>query len=95
MSEVPLYDRSAGDFWTLERHLPGVSQERCMYLGPRLYACVRGGLLVRFLHGYVAHKKQRPPRTLQKDYALGPMVVLGGGAASYERNSPVVLISGT
>ena len=31
------------------------------------------------LQGYLAHKKLRPPRTLQQDYALGPMVVLGGG----------------
>ena len=29
------------------------------------------------LQGYLAHKKQRPPRALQKDYAYGPMVVLG------------------
>ena len=32
-----------------------------------------------------AHKKQRPPRTLQKDFVQGPMGVLGGGAASYQR----------
>jgi len=30
--------------------------------------------------GYLAHKKQRPPRTLQQAYTLGPMVVLGGWA---------------
>ena len=29
--------------------------------------------------GYLAHKKQPPPRTLQKDDAQSPMVVLGGG----------------
>jgi len=28
---------------------------------------------------YLAHKKQRPPGTLQKEDAYGPMVVLGGG----------------
>ena len=32
------------------------------------------------LQGYLAHKKQRPPRTLQSDYAQGPMVVPGKGA---------------
>ena len=31
------------------------------------------------LHGYLAHKKQRCPRTLQKDYSQGLEVVLGGG----------------
>ena len=41
------------------------------------------------LQGYLAHKKQRPPRTLQKDYAWGPMVTLGGGAVSYGRGTPV------
>jgi len=30
-----------------------------------------------------------PRRTLQKDYTQGPMVVLGGGAVSYERGAPV------
>ena len=29
--------------------------------------------------GHLAQKKQRPPRTLQWDYAYGPMVALGGG----------------
>ena len=40
------------------------------------------------LQGYLAHKKQRPPRTLQKDVAWDPMVVLGWGAVSYERGTP-------
>ena len=31
------------------------------------------------LQGYLAHQQQRPPRTLQKDYAWGPTVVLGEG----------------
>ena len=30
------------------------------------------------VQGYLANKKQPPSRTLQKDYAYGPMVVLGG-----------------
>ena len=38
---------------------------------------------------YIAHKKQRPLRTLQEDYAQGPTVVLGGRAVSYERGAPV------
>jgi len=37
------------------------------------------------IQGYLAHKKQRPPRTLQQGYAWGPMAVLRGGAVSYER----------
>ena len=41
------------------------------------------------LQGCLAHKKQRPPRTLQQDYAWGPIVVRGGGAVSYERGTPV------
>jgi len=31
------------------------------------------------LQGCLAHKKQRPPRTLQYECAWGPMVVLGEG----------------
>jgi len=45
------------------------------------------------LQGYLAHKKHPPPRTLQKDYNQGHMVVLGRGAVSYERGTPVNLPS--
>ena len=45
------------------------------------------------LQGYLAHKKQQPPRNLQQDYAQGPMAVLGGWAVSYERGTPGVRIS--
>jgi len=41
------------------------------------------------LQGYLAHKKQRPPRTLQQQYAWGSMAALGGGAVSCERGTPV------
>ena len=41
------------------------------------------------LQGYLAHKKQRFPRTLEQDYAWGSMVVLRGGAVSYERGTPL------
>ena len=41
--------------------------------------------------GYLAHKKQRPPRILQEEHTYGPMVVLWGGAVSYERGFPVTL----
>ena len=34
------------------------------------------------LQGYLAHKKQRPPGTLQQDFAKGHMVALEGGAFS-------------
>jgi len=29
--------------------------------------------------GYLGHKNQHSPRTLQQDYAQGPMVALGEG----------------
>ena len=41
------------------------------------------------VQGYLAYEKQRPPRALQSAYAQGPRVVLGGGAVSYERVTPV------
>jgi len=41
------------------------------------------------VQGYLAHKKLRPPGTLLKDYAWGPMAILGEGAVSYERGTPV------
>ena len=31
------------------------------------------------VQGYLTHKKQRLPRTLQQDYVWGPMEPLGGG----------------
>ena len=37
------------------------------------------------LQRYLAHENQPPPRILQKDYAWGHKVVLGGGAVLYER----------
>ena len=30
------------------------------------------------VQGYLNHKKHPPPRTLQKPYASGPMMILGG-----------------
>jgi len=41
------------------------------------------------VQGYLAHKKPHPPRTLQQDYAYGPTAVLGVGAFSYGRGTPV------
>ena len=41
------------------------------------------------IQGYLADQKQRPPRTLQYDYAQGPTEALWGGAVSYERGTPV------
>ena len=38
-----------------------------------------GSERVNIIQGYLAHKEQRPPRTLPQEYAQGPMVVLGGG----------------
>ena len=32
------------------------------------------------VQGYLAHAKQRPPRTLQEGYAEGPLMALRGGA---------------
>ena len=53
------------------------------------YPAIAGCVLASNVQGYLAHKKPRPLRTLQKDYAKGPMVVLGGGAVSYVRGTPV------
>jgi len=39
------------------------------------------------IQGYLAHKKQRPPRTLPYEYTQGPMVVLGGGGAVSDEQS--------
>ena len=41
------------------------------------------------LQGYLAHKKNAPTRTLQKDYTQGPTVVLGG----HKRGTPVALVT--
>ena len=41
------------------------------------------------LQGYVAHENTHLPRTLQLYYAQDPMVVLGGGAVSYDRGTPI------
>ena len=41
------------------------------------------------LQGYLVHKKPPAHRTLQWGYAQDPMVVLGRGAVSYERGTPV------
>ena len=41
------------------------------------------------VQGYLAHKKQPLPETLQQDYADGPLVVLGGSALAYERGTHV------
>ena len=41
------------------------------------------------LPGYSAHKKQRSRRTLQLEYAYGPMVVLRGWVFSCGRDTPV------
>ena len=49
--------------------------------------------LLEPLQGYLAHMKLPPPRTLLKDYAYGPVVVLGGGGGSYERGTPVSLVA--
>ena len=35
------------------------------------------------LQGYFAHKKSRPPGTLQQEYAKGPMVVLAREGGCY------------
>ena len=35
------------------------------------------------VQGYLAHTKQRPPRTLQWDYAQGPMEALWGGGGCF------------
>jgi len=45
--------------------------------------------LMERVQGYLAHQKTLPPRTLQKVYACGPMVVLrGGGGGCFKRGTP-------
>ena len=41
-----------------------------------------------FTTGYLVHTKKTPSRTLQKAYASEPLVVLGGGAVSYDLGTP-------
>ena len=41
------------------------------------------------LQGYLAHTKTFPPRTLQQDYAQGPMVVLWGGGLFDTSETPL------
>jgi len=41
------------------------------------------------IQGHLAHKKQRTPSTLLKDFCLGPCGGPGGGAVSCERGNPV------
>ena len=53
----------------------------------------RGRGLTSEVQGYLAHKKQPPPRSLQEDRAEGPMGILGGWAFSYERGTPVAPIA--
>ena len=49
------------------------------------------GLQSAVVQGYLAHKKQRPPRNLQQDCAQGLMAVLGGWKVSCERGTSVTL----
>jgi len=45
-----------------------------------------GPLLKQVLQGYLAHKQKSPPRTLQSDYAKGPVVAIGRrGVSLYVR----------
>ena len=41
------------------------------------------------LEGYLVHKKLLPPRTLQYDYALGPMVVGETGCGKKTQARPL------
>ena len=45
--------------------------------------------VTQHLQRYLAHTKTYPPKTLQWQYAQGPMVALEGEAVSYERGTPV------
>jgi hypothetical protein len=44
------------------------------------------------LQGYLAHKKPPHPSTQQQVCVEGPMAVLGGGAISCERGTPVLAV---
>ena len=44
----------------------------------------------RKVQGYLTYTETHPPRTLPEAYAEGRMVVLGRGAVSYARGTPVL-----
>ena len=54
-----------------------------------LYAFLGRHFRMNKVQGYLAHKKERPSRTLQQDHASGYMVFPGGVDVSYERGTPV------
>ena len=56
-------------FHTTQRTTKGICHLSCAA------PCGREGV-----HGYLAHKKTHPPRTLQQDCAYAPTAVLGGGS---------------
>jgi len=59
------------------------------YGGPR-GAFLHGGAPTAAVQGFLADKKPHHPRTLQTEYAQGPMMVLCRGAISYERGTPLL-----
>ena len=66
-----------------ERERARAFLRRALAIGPAL--CV--GCCA--LQGYLAHKETHPKGPYSKDHAQGPTAVLGGGAVSYERGTPV------
>jgi hypothetical protein len=55
----------------------------CDSFSPNADACYLGPPV----QGYLAHEKQPPPGTPQKDCASGPRVAMGRGDVSYERGA--------
>ena len=100
MSEVPLYF-SLPTRGRKHNSLFGIAERTCrsetlepLHRGsraaqtsqretPSVSTCVQGNF---------AHKKQRRPGTLHLACAQGPMVVLGGGAVSFERGNPLAML---
>ena len=54
-------------------------------------ANLSGVSIVVRVQGYLAHTKHPPPRTLHQGFTQGHMVVLTGGAVSYEQGTPVAV----
>jgi len=58
------------------------------------YPWKSGKEVARHAQGYLAHENTHPPRTLQKDYASGPVVFLGGWRFLSSEEGPMVFLGG-
>ena len=63
-------------------------------VNPGVSWCSRLQVLDIEVQEFLAHKKQRPPRTLQWEFAWDPMAALRRGGVSYEPGTPVTQLCG-